>query len=160
MWWPGVFLQFVDVVTWYISTVCGCGDLIYLSTLPAGSNDGGNQSQATTRYIANWIQGFKYNLALGGQGLVSPGFLGQMSISSLILPPQSCLPSILLTTLNAHTYLTQNCDLQDFWLIYPSFAYLLSYKCHLRNKSSISDEVGDEVRKIFIYILDLNQVDV
>ena len=48
----------------------------------------------------------------------------------------------------AQTYLMLNCDLQDFWLNYPSFAHLLSCKYHLRNKSSISDEGGDEVIQI------------
>ena len=47
----------------------------------------------------------------------------------------------------AHTFITENCDLLDMWLFNLSFARPIAWKCHLRNKSRISDERARKVRK-------------
>ena len=47
----------------------------------------------------------------------------------------------------AHTYIMKNYILLDMWFLKPSVVRLTAWKCHLRNKSSISDERARNVKK-------------
>ena len=57
-----------------------------------------------------------------------------------LLPAYAFTPFTLRFILPCKSYLTENCDLIDMWFINPSFAQPIAWKCHLRNKSSISDK--------------------